>query len=131
MASSEAAKAASQRYYTSHRQEISDRNKKHYRENLEVMRKQGRDTARRHPETQLKRNRKIRLRAIAILGDKCVRCGFSDERALQVDHVDGGGNKERRRIGTTRVYYLVLKDSSPYQLLCANCNWIKKVENNE
>ncbi len=33
---------------------------------------------------------KIRLKALALFGDKCIRCGYSDSRALQIDHIKGG-----------------------------------------
>lgn len=65
------------------------------------------------------------------LGDKCVKCGFADKRALQIDHVNGGGKKEILSFnGQWRKYYRhVLEDTTgKYQCLCANCNWIKKTE---
>jgi hypothetical protein len=65
-------------------------------------------------------------------GVKCKRCGFQDERAIQVDHVNGGGSKEIRELKNNRRYLDLIK-SKPheYQLLCANCNWIKRHENYE
>ena len=75
---------------------------------------------------------KLKERAYAILGGKCIKCGFSDRRALQIDHINGGGNKERDSgIGTTQYYTRIVRGSTDYQLLCANCNWIKRTENNE
>jgi len=53
-------------------------------------------------------------------------------RALQIDHVNGDGHKERQtRKSLNRKIALNLIDTSRYQILCANCNWIKRVENNE
>ncbi len=80
--------------------------------------------------------RKIRRSAIEALGGKCARCGFSDKRALQIDHINGGGSKERKVLGFSGRFHLhVLRSfvakENRYQLLCANCNWIKRVENNE
>lgn len=67
-----------------------------------------------------------------------MRCGFDDVRALQIDHVNGGGTKELKGGGAKLgAYYWnvviksVLNNENKYQLLCANCNWIKRVENNE
>src|ERR1019366_8045405 len=37
--------------------------------------------------------------AIAALGGKCARCGITDPRVLQIDHVSGGGSQERRSPG--------------------------------
>ena len=83
----------------------------------------------------LKNHENIRLEILALLGNKCVRCGFSDPRALQVDHINGNGNKQIEKFTTCSYYRFVLNQlkagSKDYQLLCANCNWIKRCENNE
>lgn len=78
----------------------------------------------------------IRKIVIHTLGDKCVKCGYDDMRALQVDHIDGGGRQERREIPNTTKFYKCVIDSfnnneNKYQLLCANCNVIKRIENKE
>lgn len=80
-----------------------------------------------------------RQRAHEALGGKCLHCGFADARALQIDHVAGGGAKELRagrRKGSIGTYYkrvLVAAEqgTGEFQLLCANCNWIKRHENDE
>jgi len=70
-------------------------------------------------------------------GAKCVNCGYNtDKRALQFDHISGNGNKFRK---TRRSYHsmMVYFKKNPnltkqlLQVLCANCNVIKKFENNE
>jgi len=59
----------------------------------------------------------------------CARCGFTDERALQIDHVNGCGYEERKRCKSGAYLRRVLADTEgKYQILCANCNWIKKSE---
>ena len=73
----------------------------------------------------------LRIRVLDYLGGKCDKCGFSDSRALQVDHVNGRGAAERRKTDAYSIYLAVLRGKPGYQLLCANCNWIKRVENNE
>lgn len=75
--------------------------------------------------------RRLRQSALDLLGGKCARCGFDDPRALQIDHVGGGGMAELRSL--TRYQYLrkVLADPTGYQCLCANCNWIKRHEEGE
>lgn len=80
----------------------------------------------------LARSRALRLRVLMLFGGKCQYCGFSDPRALQVDHKNGGGNQERKILkGTSSRYKQVLADPTRYQLLCANCNWIKREEEQE
>ena len=38
--------------------------------------------------------RKKRINVVERLGNKCIVCGYSDPRALQIDHINGGGGKE-------------------------------------
>jgi hypothetical protein len=82
-------------------------------------------------------------KVIAFLGGRCSSpscrwvnedgsTGCTDERALQIDHVNGGGTKEKKTISRIAFLRKVLSDvSHTYQLLCANCNWIKRHEKNE
>lgn len=68
------------------------------------------------------------------LGGVCCRCGFEDPRALQIDHIYGGGNREDPHRDTAyyrRVLRSVRVEAGRYQLLCANCNWIKVHQNGE
>jgi len=73
------------------------------------------------------------------LGGKCAKCGFDDYRALQIDHINGDGYKERKSKGVGQKYIgncntvkkVCKGELKNYQLLCANCNWIKRYENNE
>jgi|ERR1035437_1066946 hypothetical protein len=80
----------------------------------------------------------LRKAVIDILGGKCIQCDFDDIRALQIDHIEGGGSKDKVNVvkNIHRLYYKVIIDSvlaneNKYQLLCANCNWIKRFENKE
>lgn len=77
-----------------------------------------------------KNTAELRSKVLDRFGNKCARCGFSDSRALQIDNVNGGGVQEHNRIPNTIAYLnKVLFDSShTYQILCANCNWIKRHE---
>ena len=80
--------------------------------------------------------RNERMAVVEALGRKCVDCGFEDVRALQIDHVGGGGSKERKERpykGSFHKHVLrsFLNNEKRYQLLCANCNWIKRSVNNE
>lgn len=77
---------------------------------------------------------RLRLKALSVLGDRCANCGFSDVRALQIDHINGGGNLERRKLGGRhRAIFRKIVNGfvDGYQVLCANCNWIKRLENGE
>ena len=90
------------------------------------------------------RQRQVRLRNIEKLGGRCVSptChwhnddgtkGCNDDRALQFDHKDGGGTKARLYGGEGGLQglYRIMREPERYQLLCANCNQIKRRENKE
>ena len=68
------------------------------------------------------------------LGNVC-RCGISDVRCLQIDHINGGGVKETKEKGWGYYKYLLKLPEDilkiKYQILCANCNWIKRWDNGE
>ena len=73
-----------------------------------------------------------RIEILEFLGGRCAHCGFDHPKALQVDHIQGGGNKERKKIAPTSggltasvLWNLVMTNPEKYQLLCANCNFIK------
>ena len=80
-----------------------------------------------------KKRLELRLRVLNKYGNSCIKCGFSDYRALQIDHVNGGGGKEIKKFKVRGEYYqhLLTDKTNNYQLLCANCNQIKKCENYE
>jgi len=64
---------------------------------------------------------------LGILGDKCKKCGI-------IDHVKGGGSAMRKSgvRGTRKLLAHIRKHgANGFQVLCANCNWIKRCENNE
>jgi len=87
----------------------------------------------RHSFRSTERRKLVKGKIFSILGHKCARCGFGDMRALQIDHVDGSGRKAKRGISIDRFYREILENlhTGKFQILCANCNWIKREENNE
>lgn len=78
---------------------------------------------------------RMRTMVISILGGRCVECGIDDYRCLNIDHVKGGGTKERKFLSERQFYSKVLESvvagKHEYQLLCANHNAIKRYEQNE
>ena len=79
--------------------------------------------------------KKTRKEALEKLGNKCIRCGIIDWLVLQIDHVNGGGTKEGKKFKNRFMFHKKIArgeiETSCYQILCANCNWIKRYENNE
>ena len=85
----------------------------------------------------------LKKRIIDFYGGKCMNhmenygTECVDPRVLQIDHVDrtnGSGRKQLGKINSYGLYRLIVfgkENPKKYQLLCANCNWIKRYENKE
>ena len=115
------------RYRKEHLQEVKEKAKIRYQCNKERV-------LARH-----KRNRlDIKVEVLTHYGNgkcACVRCGESRMACLSIDHINGGGSKHLKSIKRGGVtFYSWLKQmgySIGYQTLCMNCQFIKRVENNE
>lgn len=82
-----------------------------------------------HNDVQRDLERRHRSAALDALGGRCVHCGIDDVRVLCIDHIDGGGTRERRSGRKQTVFYkAVSEDTTGFQALCHNCNWIKRLE---
>src|ERR1035437_10130028 len=77
----------------------------------------------------IKKNRyklrdKRRQFILDFFGGQCVRCGFTDGRALQMDHINGKEPGFKVMNIDSRYSYLINnpeKAREVYQMLCANC----------
>ena len=64
---------------------------------------------------------------IAIGGPLCVCCGETERSFLDIDHVNGGGNKHRKTVPDPNAFYkYVASHPSEFQVLCCNCNHSKR-----
>lgn len=86
---------------------------------------------------ELKNDNIKRVVLIQSLGGCCVKCGYTEDiRALQLDHINGDGYKDRREKGKCgKVYRYYVKNideaKEVLQVLCANCHAIKSIENRD
>lgn len=71
-----------------------------------------------------------------IYGGKCVCCGENNCIFLTIDHINGKGSAQRKKLfGSNKVcgqdfYSWLKKNNYPkdnYQILCFNCNFAKHV----
>ena len=65
----------------------------------------------------------------------CVRCGYDNVKALSIDHINGRTLREptKRKINGVGMYLWLIREGFPdgYQTLCMNCQFIKRIENQE
>ena len=66
---------------------------------------------------------------------KCKVCGENRIACLSIDHIYGGGEKAIRdfKLGGGKFYSWIKKNNYPkdLQVLCMNCQFVKRVENRE
>ena len=118
--------------------------KEWYQKNKAKVLQQQREYLDSNPNAKARKNKLDRERALqakrtiygVLGGAKCIKCGITDIRVLQLDHINGGGKKDRKSNRSTLKILRLHRDNldslkDKYQVLCANCNWIKKHENNE
>lgn len=57
----------------------------------------------------------------------CFCCSESIYEFLSIDHIDGGGTKQRKSLGVNNIYPWLIRNNYPkgYQVLCHNCNLAK------
>jgi hypothetical protein len=115
-------------------------NKQYREDHKERLKKQAHQNYLAHREEKIRKTVKyhrakvqeLRAQILAKYGKKCNHCGLTDERVLCVDHVNGGGYRERMSCSYEAMYKRVLADTNnTYQILCHNCNWIKRCERRE
>lgn len=148
------------RYWQTH-SDYAERQRKqmreHHRENREAIRQKSRAYYHAHRDESLAISRRYRESHKSHLGEyrmlynakikkeviahysngtmQCARCAFSDIRALQLDHIKGDGKEDRKDSHKRgNAFYVWLRRNNypeGLQVLCVNCNMIKKSENNE
>jgi len=78
-------------------------------------------------ERVLAKIRTLRASVVRGYGDQCICCGDNDPNVLELDHVKGDGNEQRRKLTPQGIYRWAVKNNFPasLQLLCANCHTAK------
>jgi hypothetical protein len=88
-----------------------------------------------HLLTCKRRNARYRQVVIEHYSPKlcCVKCGFDDIRALSIDHKNSDGASHRKELNGKNFYKWLIENQFPsnFQVLCMNCQFIKRHEENE
>lgn len=81
--------------------------------------------------TQQRHNKKVRAAVLAAYGSVCACCGETEEKFLSLDHINGGGRKQRKELRKTGTAFYSWLCSQGFpdglQVLCMNCNWAKGI----
>jgi len=106
------------------------------RDRIRVMRAERHKINKKHENAMARaRTRRIKLEVFSYYSNgtpKCASCGITDMDVLCLDHIDGGGTRERRLTGYKgcNLHYKLQRLGYPsgFQVLCANCNlkkWVR------
>ncbi len=134
----ERAKERNRQYYLNHREAIIEKNRLYTEAHMDEKRRNARRYYHKNKEKVLKYTRaymiQLRGKILTHYGKgklACLQCGFTDIRALSIDHIKGSGNQHRKTV--KNLYHYLQRNNLPggYQTLCMNCQFIKKQELNE
>ena len=130
--------AYDRKHYQEHKAEKAAYDRKHYQEHKAEIAVYWQKYYQEHKVEKSARYQKLKLEVLTYYGNgicACVQCGFTDIRALSIDHIKGDGAQWRKKTGkTSGLLYFWLKDNKfpeGYQTLCMNCQFIKSSQNNE
>lgn len=78
-------------------------------------------------EYERRKRLNLKLKILNAYGGKCECCGEDRYEFLAIDHIDGGGNKHKKKIKKEEgknLYYWLLSHDFPegFRVLCHNCN---------
>lgn len=87
-----------------------------------------RNWQRKRRNKQKEYDRRVRIRVLEKLGGKCVYCGCDNFNALEINHINGCGRREKRERwkSGSKAYYLAILNGSrktdDLELTCRVCN---------
>jgi hypothetical protein len=73
-----------------------------------------------------RRAQEIKREVIGHYGGRCECCGEREMTFLTIDHIEGGGERHRQKVGWgTQFYRWLRKNEYPtgFRVMCHNCNF--------
>lgn len=104
---------------------------------LEYRQKWNKNNPEKVKSTEKRRAQKLRTTLFKILGGAiCVFCACQTIMALQFEHKNANGRKDRDRFSGKSQFLRYYRDhpeeaQEKLQITCANCNFIKRYKNSE
>lgn len=71
------------------------------------------------------RERKLWAKLLRHFDYRCAWCGETDTVVLELDHLNGGGTRQRKLLNRPAMLIFALEHLDRFQILCRNCNWRK------
>lgn len=140
----EQARVAARRFYQLHKGDLlykeRQRRRNQRRKGDPLFMERQRLRCKRRYDAQQVHNRLLKIEVLTHYGNgkcACVQCGYDNDMALSIDHIEGDGATHRRVTHTTaggyKLYRWLKRHDylGGFQTLCINCQWIKRQANNE
>ena len=135
---------AKKEYYETHKEEVLAAQREYHQRNLVAWAaSNAKRYARNGPRLRSQMKKRYALLKLRVLTHyshtpypSCVVCGEVDVRCLSIDHINGGGTKERERgihHGGSKLYSFIESQGYPegYQTMCMNDQFRKRWLKNE
>ncbi len=133
-------KAERKIYRVKYKEQIAQRAHRYYINNKDKILARKKFKEKEYSATRKKYYLNIKQKVLTNYGNgkcACSNCGFDDIRSLSIDHINGDGAKQRKLLGKAidgnHIYLWLERNNYPegYQVLCMNCQWIKRMSNIE
>ena len=122
-------KEHNKKYYEDHKEHLNKCMKEYRIEHKEDIAKYRSEHKEERNEYMKKRRKERRIKLLNIISDSnvcCIKCGCDDIRLLEINHKNGGGNKELQKgKQSIRFYDDILegiRKTDDLELLCRICN---------
>ncbi len=113
-------KAYKKQWYTHNRERLLKQRKENRLSHLEKFREKDRVYRSNHPRHSRQQDKLYRAirkeKVFSYYGNKCQwpeGCDVTDPDMLQIDHIDGEGNKHRKEMGFESIYSFLIRNSFP------------------
>lgn len=117
-------------YRERNREVFRERNRKWVEKNKEYLQNYGKQwranllNKERSKKWNKERRQQIKLVILSHYGGKCKCCSEDRVEFLAIDHINGGGGKQRKKVGAGNFLKWIIRNDFPKDLriLCHNCN---------
>lgn len=117
---------SSRDYYSKNKNKIIAQHRSYREKNREKLREYRRKRKHHFNKIHKEYRERVKKKVFEHYGLKCACCGESNPKFLTLDHINGGGTKERKKNSNSVIsmFLKIIKNNYPkdYQVLCWNCN---------
>lgn len=106
----------------------------HFEKRKKANKKWRENNPEKYKEIWKRTNRQYKEKVLLKISDNlsCNKCGCDKRELLEINHINGGGSKEMRKLGNNKVFYKSILDgtrsATDLEILCKPCNILHYLE---